>query len=213
MAGFLVGGEDGSASRLNLLAIQYGTAANRPSTGLLENYTYAATDTHVVSQVRNGAWVDVLSGAVVKTLLTALTGTDKLSGSALATASITPVKLDANTAAKRQAFRTKIGIEDFSTTLTDSATIAWNLDTSEIAEVTLAGNRTLAVPTNGRDGVLYLLRTKQDSTGSRTLTLHSSIDKGDLDAPELSTAGGTTDVLAFMKWGSSIKYLGILLGY
>ena len=124
-------------------------------------------------------------------------------------ASITPVKLDANTAAKRQAFRTKIGIEDFSTMLTDAATIAWNLDTSEIAEVTLAGNRTLAVPANGREGRAYMLKVIQDSTGSRTLTLHSSIDTGGLDAPELSTTGGKADFLFFIKDGSTVRYFGI----
>ena len=39
MAGFLEDGEVGSASRLNNLAIQYGTFANRPSADL-ENMSY-----------------------------------------------------------------------------------------------------------------------------------------------------------------------------
>ena len=33
-------------------------------------------------------------------------------------------------------------------TLTDGSTIAWDVSTSPVAKVTLAGNRTLAAPTN-----------------------------------------------------------------
>ena len=64
--------------------------------------------------------------------------------------------------------------------LADGATINWDLDSGHVATVTLGGNRTLAVPTNGQDNVLYLLRVTQDGTGSRTLTLDASIDRGGL---------------------------------
>ena len=53
--------------------------------------------------------------------------------------------------------------------LTDGASIAWDLDAAPNAVVTLGGNRTLAAPTNPRDGFLYLLSVQQDATGSRTL--------------------------------------------
>ena len=97
--------------------------------------------------------------------------------------------------------------------LTDAATIAWDLDGGQLATATLAGNRTLSVPTNGLDNTLYLLRVTQDSTGSRTLTLDDSIERGDLPDPTLSTDANSTDVLGFMKWGGTVHYMGILNGY
>ena len=56
-------------------------------------------------------------------------------------------------------------------TLTDGATIAWDVSTSPVAKVTLAGNRTLAAPTNAiANGQYIALLVIQDGTGSRTLT-------------------------------------------
>ena len=97
--------------------------------------------------------------------------------------------------------------------LVDAAIINWNLNNGNVATVTLSGNRTLSVPTNGIDNTLYLLRVTQDATGSRTLTLNNNIEKGDLTNPVLSTDVNTVDVLAFMKWGGTVHYLGILKGY
>ena len=79
--------------------------------------------------------------------------------------------------------------------------------------MTLGGNRTLSVPTNGLDNRLYLLRVSQDATGSRTLDLDDSIDQGDVPDLKLSAGGGVTDVMGFMKWGGTVKYLGCLKGY
>ena len=97
--------------------------------------------------------------------------------------------------------------------LVDAANIAWDFDQGATATVTIAGNRTLAVPTNGADNVLYLLRATQDATGLRTLMLHGSIDKGSVSDPVLSTGGGSQDLLGFMKWGGEVHYLGLLRGY
>ena len=104
-------------------------------------------------------------------------------------------------------------IEPTIQTLTDGATISVNRDNGQVADVTLAGNRTLAVPTGGYDGAVLLVRVKQDSTGSRTLTLNSSIDRGDSDAPTLSTTGGDVDYLLFIRRGTAWDYLGIRKGY
>lgn len=98
-------------------------------------------------------------------------------------------------------------------TLTDGATINWDLNKGYWANVTLGGNRTLAVPTNGQQNVPYLLRVSQDTTGSRTLTLDTSINKGELQSPALSKTASTDDLLCFIKWGNTVKYLGILKGY
>ena len=136
------------------------------------------------------SWWRMFTGARIVARLTALTGSSRLSYSALKEIPGAVVNV-----------------------LVDAANIAWNFNSGYVATVTLGGNRTLSVPTNGQDSNVYLLRVKQDATGSRTLTLHASIDRGDLSAPALSTAGGTTDVLGFMKWGGTVHYLGVLKGY
>ena len=97
--------------------------------------------------------------------------------------------------------------------LVNATNIAWNWNNGEIATLVITGNRTLSVPTNGRNNSLYLLRITQDSIGTRTLALHASIAIGESPAPVLSTTGGRTDVLGFMKWNGTVNYMGILKGY
>lgn len=57
--------------------------------------------------------------------------------------------------------------------LTDAATIAVDASLGRIFRVTLAGNRTLGVPTNPEDGYEIDFEVTQDATGSRTLALAS----------------------------------------
>lgn len=86
-------------------------------------------------------------------------------------------------------------------TLTDAANITWNLNTQQVAKVTLGGNRTLANPTNMVDGGTYILRAYQDSTGNRTLVYGTSY-KWPSGVPTLSTAANATDVLTFTSDGT-----------
>lgn len=104
-------------------------------------------------------------------------------------------------------------VQPVTTALTDAANIVWDLNNGQVATVTITDDRTLAEPTNGLDNVLYLLRVTQDGTGGRDLDLHADIDMGDLDAPELSADADAVDVLAFMKWGGTVHYHGIMTGY
>ena len=48
-------------------------------------------------------------------------------------------------------------------TLTDEASIVWNLEDAQVASVTLTANRALANPTNMIDGFTYILRVSQDA--------------------------------------------------
>jgi hypothetical protein len=59
-------------------------------------------------------------------------------------------------------------------TLTDAATIAWDMATGIDFTVTLGGNRTLGNPTNTVVGRRGRIRVVQDGTGSRTLTKSSN---------------------------------------
>ena len=93
--------------------------------------------------------------------------------------------------------------------LTSAATIAWDVDEGEVADLTLAHNTTLNL-SGGDNGWSALLRVTQDTTGSRTLALHSSIQTGGRDAPTLSTAANSTDWLLFNRIGTVWHYLGII---
>ena len=88
--------------------------------------------------------------------------------------------------------------------LTDQATITWDYALGYNAEVTLAGNRALAEPTNTEDGDYGTLVITQDITGSRTLTLPASfkVVNGGAGAITLSTAGGSIDSISWVKKGS-----------
>lgn len=57
-----------------------------------------------------------------------------------------------------------------STTLTDAATIAIDLASSQDFEIVLGGSRTLGVPTNIASGQSGIIDVRQDGTGSRTLS-------------------------------------------
>ncbi len=82
-------------------------------------------------------------------------------------------------------------------TLTDGATVSWDMSLGYNAKVTLGGNRTLATPTNAITGRVYQLQVVQDATGSRTLTFPAStiFDFGGAGTPTLSTTASKMDLL------------------
>jgi hypothetical protein len=87
-------------------------------------------------------------------------------------------------------------------TLTDGATITWDVGSSPVAKVTLAGNRTLSAPTNSASGQFISLTVIQDATGSRLLTWNSAYEfTGDV-APTLTTTASKADVFVFKYNGT-----------
>lgn len=88
--------------------------------------------------------------------------------------------------------------------LTDGASIAWNLNTAQVASVTLGGNRTLANPTNLVNGGTYILRVTQDGTGTRTLAYGSAYKWAGGVAPVLSIVAGSVDILTFISDGTNM---------
>jgi len=85
-------------------------------------------------------------------------------------------------------------------TLTDAATIAFDLATGFDFVVTLGGNRTLGAPSNttacvGKKG---RIRVVQDGTGSRTLGYHANYDSGGNGTfPTLTTNANAQDILYY----------------
>ena len=90
------------------------------------------------------------------------------------------------------------------TTLTDGATISWDLAVNQVCSVTLAGNRTLSNPTNQVDGSVYILVVKQDATGGRTLTFSSAYKFAGGTAPTITSTASKVDVLTFISDGTNM---------
>ena len=83
------------------------------------------------------------------------------------------------------------------TALTDGATITPDFSVSNNFSVTLAGNRTLANPTNAVAGQSGVITITQDATGSRTLAYGSLWKFASGTAPALTTTASAVDVLAY----------------
>lgn len=79
-----------------------------------------------------------------------------------------------------------------------SGTYTTNASASDVFNLTLTGNLTLANPTNPVDGKTVRWRLRQDATGSRTLTLGSkfTIPASATSPLPVSTAANKMDILA-----------------
>ena len=87
-------------------------------------------------------------------------------------------------------------------TLTDQATVTWDASTEDVCKVTLAGNRTLAAPTNGTTGQFISILVIQDGTGSRTITWNAVYEFASDTAPTLTTTANLGDVFVFRYNGA-----------
>ena len=94
------------------------------------------------------------------------------------------------------------------TTLVDGASISWDASANQVTSVTLAGNRTLAAPTNLVDGAVYLLMVIQDGTGSRTLSYNAVFKFTGGTAPTLTTTAAAKDILVFYSDGTNLYEIG-----
>lgn len=82
---------------------------------------------------------------------------------------------------------------------TDGSTVTFNLRTSPKQQVTLGGNRTLALSSGSyKKGLVFALKLIQDGTGSRTVTWFSTIRWPGGVAPTLATAAGKSDWFCFI---------------
>lgn len=97
------------------------------------------------------------------------------------------------------------------TTDTDGSTVTFALNVSDWHQVTLNGNRTLAVTgvTVGQQFTIVLI---QDGvTGSRTVTWFSGIKWAGGSAPTLTTTAGKADIFTF-KCVSGGSFYGFVAG-
>jgi len=95
-------------------------------------------------------------------------------------------------------------------TLTDEATITWNVIDSPVAKVTLAGNRTLSAPsgTTPISGQFVSLLAIQDGTGGRTITWNAAYEFAVDTAPTLTATANLGDLFTFRYNGSKWLEVG-----
>ena len=90
-----------------------------------------------------------------------------------------------------------------SQTLTDGATINWNVALGTVATVTLGGNRTMAAPTNLKVGTL-ILHIIQDGVGGRSITWNSVFKWPAGVAPTLTATANRRDMISFVCDGTNL---------
>jgi len=88
--------------------------------------------------------------------------------------------------------------------LSDAASIATDAGIGNVFTVTLAGNRTMAAPSNLVNGATYIWVVKQDATGSRTLSWNAVFKWPAGTAPTLSTAANSVDIISGVSDGTNI---------
>ena len=100
-----------------------------------------------------------------------------------------------------------LNVED---TLTDAATITWDVIASPVAKVTLSANRTIAAPSGSTPaaGQFIALTVIQDGTGSRTLTWNATYEFASDTAPTLTTTASKGDLFIFKYNGSKWLEVG-----
>ncbi len=94
-------------------------------------------------------------------------------------------------------------------TLTDGASIAWDVRYNTHAQVTIGGNRSLANPTNAVAGGVYRLIVRQDGTGGHTLAFGADYAFAGGSAPSVSGSANAVDVLSFVYDGAKMLCVGI----
>lgn len=94
-------------------------------------------------------------------------------------------------------------------TLTDAATISWDVAAAQVAKVTLTTNRTLGNPTNAVEGGIYVLVVING--GSDTLSFGSAYEWPNDNAPDTGNdAAGERSVLTFVYENSKMRGVAAL---
>ena len=96
------------------------------------------------------------------------------------------------------------------TTDTDGATVTFDLVASNVHQVVLGGNRTLAI-SNGAVGQYFAIELIQDGAGSRTVTWFTTIRWVGGTVPTLTTTLNKKDTFMFRVTGAG-TYDGYIVG-
>ena len=159
-----------------------------------------------------GSSYDYTASGTTLTLSAATSASDTMYcvfiGKAVQTVTPSSSSLTASMISTASSFDFPVQIYFGEETLTDGATIDWNLQTQQVAKVTLGGNRTLNAPTNQNAGGFYSLLIVQDGTGSRTLSFNSAYKFTGATAPTLTTTASAKDLIVFRSDGTNLLEVG-----
>ncbi|CAB4131193.1 hypothetical protein UFOVP120_67 [uncultured Caudovirales phage] len=97
-------------------------------------------------------------------------------------------------------------------TLSDASSIAIDMATGFNFQVTIAGNRTLANPTNPKVGQSGVIIVAQDSTGGYTLGFGTSYKFANATAPTISTTANSVNMLFYYVYTSSFILINNIRG-
>ena len=89
------------------------------------------------------------------------------------------------------------------TTLVSGNSIAWNLQSNQVARLVLSTNGTMADATNKVDGATYILLVTQ-GTGSNTLDWNATYKWPGGTKPTLTTGSAKSDIFTFISDGTSL---------
>ena len=85
--------------------------------------------------------------------------------------------------------------------LTDAVSITWDLSIAQVCEVTLTANRTLASPTNHREGGVFIIKVNQDAGGGNTLAFNSNYKFPGSVQPIVAAGSADISILTFVSFG------------
>lgn len=89
-------------------------------------------------------------------------------------------------------------------TLSPAPSVDWNLDTHQVAKITLNQNITLNTPTNMQAGGTYTLLAVQDAIGNRTINFGAGFKFPEGVIPDISVDSNSIDLLVFYCDGTSM---------
>jgi hypothetical protein len=207
-----------TATELNLLdGSTAGTIANSKAViysaaGQVNGTTLAIAGTAITSTATELNLLDGVSGLVQAdfTKLAAIDSTAaEINYSDLATLGTTAAS-KVFTADANNLTTVSGAVANVEDTLTDGATITWDVIDSPVAKVTLAGNRTLSAPsgTTPIAGQFVSLLIIQDGTGSRTITWNAVYEFALDTAPTLTATASLGDLFTFRYNGSKWLEVG-----
>jgi hypothetical protein len=180
---------DHSVANENEIALFINNVRQEPGS----SYAYTATGTALTLSAATTTSDTMYCVFIGKAVQTVTPGADTLTASMISTDS---------------SFDFPVQIYFGEETLTDGTTIDWNLQTQQVAKVTLGGNRTLNAPTNQNAGGFYSLLIVQDGTGSRTLSFNSTYKFTGATAPTLTTTASAKDLIVFRSDGTNLLEVG-----
>jgi hypothetical protein len=207
-----------TATELNLLdGSTAGTIANSKAViysaaGQVNGTTLAIAGTAITSTATELNLLDGVSGLVQAdfTKLAAVDSTAaELNYSDLATLGTTAAS-KVFTADANNLTTVSGAVANVEDTLTDGATITWDVIDSPVAKVTLAGNRTLSAPsgTTPIAGQFVSLLIIQDGTGGRTITWNAAYEFAADTAPTLTATASLGDLFTFRYNGAKWLEVG-----